>query len=444
MTAAADKRQGEAFHSRSKLAAGSGLLQSLLNRLIRTGRLAIELDNGRMVSAGAVPSDDPALDVELRLRGPWSPLLLALDPEFQFGELYASGRLAIERGSLDDLMGIVGRNLEQGAEPGGWIGTGLQHLSTLLDQRNSISLARRNARFHYDLPETMYRAFLDADMQYSCAYFEDPEWSIDEAQRAKKLHIAAKLDLEPGQHVLDIGCGWGGLALTLARMAGVKVTGISLSPEQVRVARSRAQAEGLADQVTFELCDYRELQGQFDRIVSVGMLEHVGRELYGQFFAAVKHLLAPDGVALIHSIGRKDMAGGQRRWVRKHIFPGGYIPRLSQVTAAVERTGLWVTDVEILRLHYAETLHQWRSRFTSHCRELPQTDPRFYRTWEFYFASFEMAFRYYGLMVMQLQLTRDVAALPVTRNYMIANEEGLRAWGSALRSVASAMRGPGT
>lgn len=427
MTAAADNRQGDTFHPNSSFAPGAGLLRRFFDRLIHVGRIGAVLDNGRVVGAGTVPPDDPSLDVLLRLKGRWSPLLLALDPEYRLGELYRTGKLSIEQGSLDGLMEIVGRNLEQGERLAGWVGTALRALSTLMDQGNNLFLARHYSHFHYDLPLSMYRAFLDRDMQYSCGYFEDPNWSIEEAQRAKKLHIAAKLDLEPGQHVLDIGSGWGGLALTLARFCDVQVTGVTLSPEQVRIARERARAEGLSDRVSFELGDYREIQGQFDRVVSVGMLEHVGRGLFDQYFTKVRRLLTPDGVALIHCIGRKDYSGGENRWIRKHIFPGGYIPRLSELTAAVERTGMWIADVEILRLHYAETLRQWRSRFTAHCRNLLDEDPRFYRSWEYYLASCEMAFRHYGLMVMQLQLTRDVAALPTTRNYVAADEERLRA-----------------
>ena len=426
MTAAVDNRQGDSFRPVTRFVAGASLLQRFFDRLISVGRIAAELDNGRVVSAGTVPPDSPSLDVQLRLRGRWSPLLLALDPEYRLGELYRTGRLSIEQRSLEDLMEIVGRNLEHGERLAGRVGTALRALSTLMDQGNNLLLARHYSRFHYDLPQSMYRSFLDRDMQYSCAYFEDPDWSLEEAQRAKKLHIAAKLDLEPGQHVLDIGCGWGGLALTLARTCDVRVTGVTLSPEQVRIARERAEAEGLSDRVSFELGDYREIHGQFDRIVSVGMLEHVGRSLFDQFFTTVKRLLTQDGVALIHCIGRKDYSGGENRWIRKRIFPGGFIPRLSELAAAVERTGMWITDVEILRLHYAETLRLWRSRFTTRCRELLEEDPRFYRSWEYYLVSCEMAFRHYGLMVMQLQLTRDVAALPMTRNYMTADEERLR------------------
>ena len=441
MTAVVGDNRFEVPDSEPRFVPGRRLFERYLKRLIEVGRLTVRLDGDRSIVVGTVPSNEPELDVVLRLRGRWSLISLALDPEYRFGELYSSGKLSIERGSLTALMEIVGRNLQRGAQPTGPFGKVLRLSTALLDQGNSTFLARHYAAFHYDISEAMYRAFLDRDMQYSCAYFEDAEWDLDKAQQAKVLHIAAKLDLEPGQRVLDIGCGWGGLALTLARTCNVDVVGVTLSPQQLKVAKARAEAEGLSGRVSFELRDYREATGQFDRIVSVGMLEHVGRGLYDQFFDTVQRLLKPDGVALIHSIGRKDFAGGENRWIRKRIFPGGYIPRLSQLTEAVERTGMWITDVEILRLHYARTLRHWRDRFTRSCSDLLRDNPRFYRTWEFYLASCEMSFRHYGLMNIQLQLARDVGILPVTRGYMADAEEGLRSELDRPVDCAAAFRG---
>ena len=410
------------------------LLGSLLSRMVSIGRLEVRL--GHCEPVIAVGTQEPSdLDVAIRLSGTKAALLLALDPEFQLGELYASGALTIERGTLGTFLELVGRNLATGAEPSR-LSTAMNALAGLIDEGNSTLLARRNAEFHYDLPESLYRAFLDADMQYSCAYFANPVWDLDTAQLAKKLHIASKLRLRPGQKVLDIGCGWGGLALTLARIADVEVTGITLSAEQLQVARERAEKEHLADRVRFELCDYREIRDRFDRIVSVGMLEHVGKQHFSDFFDRIERLLTEDGVALVHSIGRRRAEGGADRWIRRRIFPGGYIPSLSELSGTIERGGLWITDVEILRLHYAETLKHWRHRFVDRCQPLLADDPRFFRTWEYYLASCEMAFRHTGLMVIQLQLARDIASLPVTRDYMVREEELLDAGGRVPALVA--------
>jgi cyclopropane-fatty-acyl-phospholipid synthase len=261
-------------------------------------------------------------------------------------------------------------------------------------------------------------------MQYSCAYFAHPGMSLEAAQAAKKAHIAAKLDLRPGLRVLDIGCGWGGMGLTLARDYGVDVTGVSLSPEQVAIASRRAEESGLADRARFQLADYRDVPGSFDRIVSVGMFEHVGAPNYRTFFEKVGALLTDDGVALIHSIGCKDPPGLADRFIRKYIFPGGFIPALSLMTAAVEESGLWITDIEILRLHYAETLRQWRERFVANWGAVAEIyDERFCRMWEFYLAVSELSFRVAGHMVIQAQLTKQVDTLPITRGYM-AEAEG--------------------
>jgi cyclopropane-fatty-acyl-phospholipid synthase len=277
-------------------------------------------------------------------------------------------------------------------------------------------------------PRRLYSLFLDADRQYSCGYFESADQSLDDAQLAKKRHLAAKLLLEKDHRVLDIGCGWGGLALYLAEFAGAHVKGITLSKEQHAVAQQRAAERQLSSQIDFQLEDYRDAQGRFDRIVSVGMFEHVGLNHYEAFFRKCRDLLADDGVMLLHSIGRSEGPGITNPWIAKYIFPGGYIPALSEVLPYVERAGLLVTDIEILRLHYAETLKSWRERFLAHKEDVERLyDPRFVRMWEFYLACAEMNFRDHAAMVFQLQLTKRQNVVPITRDYILHEERRLRA-----------------
>jgi cyclopropane-fatty-acyl-phospholipid synthase len=304
----------------------------------------------------------------------------------------------------------------------------LRYLTRHLKQFNLRASARTNVAHHYDLDGRLYSLFLDADKQYSCAYFNTPDTSLDDAQLAKKRHIAAKLVIKRGQRALDIGSGWGGLGLCLARECGADVTGLTLSAEQHRGATRRAAAAGLSDRVRFHLRDYRAGAGSYDRIVSVGMFEHVGINHYGEFFAKMKSLLAPQGVALLHSIGRKDGPGSTNPWIRKYIFPGGYVPALSEVVPIAERLGLWITDIEILRLHYAETLRAWRTRFEGN-RERIRTiyDERFCRMWEMYLVGSEVAFRRQDLMVFQMQLAKAADAVPLTRDYMFDWERRHRA-----------------
>ncbi|WP_108683528.1 cyclopropane-fatty-acyl-phospholipid synthase family protein [Methyloceanibacter sp. wino2] len=297
---------------------------------------------------------------------------------------------------------------------------------------------RRNVAHHYDIDGSLYDLFLDPDRQYSCAYFEEDGQSLEDAQEAKKRHIAAKLNLSDGMRVLDIGAGWGGLALYLAKTAHVDVTGITLSEEQLKVARDRAAAEGLSKAVRFELCDFRNLEGQFDRIVSVGMFEHVGTAHYRQFFRQLDRLLTDQGVALVHSIGQFDAPTATNPFIAKYIFPGGYIPALSEVMPAIEREGLLTTDVEILRLHYATTLRHWRQRFRSAWHTAAEKfGERFCRMWEMYLACSETGFRYQKLMVFQIQLAKSVDALPLTRDYMTDRERDLRARADQTRAARS-------
>jgi cyclopropane-fatty-acyl-phospholipid synthase len=289
-----------------------------------------------------------------------------------------------------------------------------------LQQYNPRSRSRRNVAHHYDLSDRLYDLFLDRDRQYSCAYFSNNNKTLDEAQHDKKRHIASKLLLKPGATVLDIGSGWGGMALYLARVSQADVTGITLSTEQLKVSNDRAAAEGLADRVHFHLRDYRDENGKYDRVVSVGMFEHVGARHYRDFFRKLKSILADDGVALLHAIGRMSPPGATNAWLRKYIFPGGYTPALSETMAAIEKEGLWVTDIEILRVHYAETLKEWRRRFLENRAEIARLyDERFCRMWEFYLAGCEVAFRYLDQMVFQIQIAKRVGAVPFTRDYMI-------------------------
>jgi cyclopropane-fatty-acyl-phospholipid synthase len=278
---------------------------------------------------------------------------------------------------------------------------------------------------HYDLNDQLYDFFLDRDRQYSCAYFKTGDEPIEQAQLDKKRHIAAKLLLKPGQKVLDIGSGWGGMALFLSQQFGVDVTGVTLSKEQLAVSNRRALEGGLADHVKFKLLDYRQENGRYDRIVSVGMFEHVGSDHYIEYFRKVKALLKEDGVMLLHAIGRMEPPGGTNTWLKKYIFPGGYTPALSEVLTAIEKVGLWVTDIEVLRLHYARTLRHWRGRFNANRERIKQMagyDERFCRMWEFYLAGCEVAFRYMNQMVFQIQIARRVDAVPLTRNYMVDAE----------------------
>ena len=407
------------------------MLEARLQRLVRQGRLAITLPGGRSFTVG----DPSASPVAVRLRGALTSVKLALDPDRWLGEAYMDGTLVMEQGSIYDLLALGMSNLATlPVQPSSALRRlGLRALASV-QQNNTRARSQQNVAHHYDISNDLYGLFLDRDMQYSCAYFADPAMSIDEAQDAKKRHIAAKLLLEPGQRVLDIGCGWGGLALSLAQSADVSVLGVTLSKEQLAVARQRAAALGLSNRVKFELADYRTLEGKFDRIVSVGMFEHVGTPQYQTYFNGVARLLAPEGVALIHSIGRNRGATKPNAWINKYIFPGGYIPAFSEVILPIEESGLWMTDLEILRLHYAETLLHWRERFMARQDALgPAYDGRFRRMWEFYLACCEASFRFGGLMVFQAQLSNSIDAVPMTRDYIGEAEHA-----PLLRSVKAA------
>ena len=392
------------------------LLSSLLDRLIRTGRLTVIDPAGRPHRFG--PGGTPA--VAVRLHDPTLPARLLASPGLAVGEAYMDGTLTVEEGTLRDFLHLCTSGFEAlDRHPVQALRRQLGRPLRRLRQYNPMRRARANVAHHYDLSDTLYDLFLDRNRQYSCAYFRDDGESLDQAQENKKRHIAAKLLLRPGMRGLDIGSGAGGLALSLAHTAEVEVTGITLSEEQLKAARERAAAVGLGGRVRFHLRDYREETGTYDRVVSVGMFEHVGVAHYGTFFATLRRLLRPDGVGLLHAIGRMEPPGGTNPWLRKYIFPGGYCPALSEVLAAIERTGLWVTDIEILRLHYAETLRCWFDRFQANRDRIAALyDERFCRMWEFYFAGCEMAFRNGPMMVFQIQLARRRDAVPLTREYM--------------------------
>jgi cyclopropane-fatty-acyl-phospholipid synthase len=349
---------------------------------------------------------------------------ILLDPELKFGESYMNGTFVVEQGSIADVLAIM---LGQKSEVPHWARPQalLRYLNRRFQQFNPRRRARQNVAHHYDLDGRLYSLFLDADRQYSCAYFESPGQLLDDAQLAKKRHLAAKLMLRDDRdlRVLDIGCGWGGLGLYLAEVAGADVTGITLSQEQHAIANERSVEKGLADRARFNLQDYRDVDGPFDRIVSVGMFEHVGVNHYETFFRKAAQLLADDGVMVLHSISRSEGPGITNPWIAKYIFPGGYIPALSEVLPYIEKAGLLVTDIEILRLHYAETLKAWRERFLAHREEVERIyDRRFVRMWEFYLAASEMSFREQNMMNFQIQIAKKQGVTPMTRDY-IAREE---------------------
>jgi cyclopropane-fatty-acyl-phospholipid synthase len=397
----------------------------LLRKLFSCGRMTvIDADGVRHVYEGAAV--EGLVPVTVRLHDKSLHWKIALRPALAVGEAYMNGTLTIEEGTLYDFLALAAENMHR-ADRQYSPGERVASVARILQQWNPVDIAKKNVAHHYDLNGGLYDLFLDRDRQYSCAYFASPEDSIDEAQIAKKRHILAKLLLEPGQRVLDIGCGWGGLALSIARAADVEVTGITLSEEQLKVAQRRAEEAQLAHKVHFLLCDYRNLTGQFDRIVSVGMFEHVGVVHYRAFFETVRDRLTEMGVALLHSIGRAHGPGATNAWIRKYIFPGGYTPALSEVMPEVERSGLYTTDIELLHPHYADTLRAWRNRFMARRDEaIKLYDERFARMWEFYLAGAETAFRHQGQMVFQMQMAKHPRNVPRVRDYIGRAEETLQ------------------
>jgi cyclopropane-fatty-acyl-phospholipid synthase len=402
----------------------NGAFRTFLRRLVRTGRLEVVTADGIAETFG--DGGGPPLGVKILDRG--AERRLMLNPALALGELYMDGRLVVTKGGLYDLLALGARNLAAlDGQPWARALAKARIAIRGLHQRNNRLRAKRNVASHYDLDQRLYNLFLDPDRQYSCAYFEYPGQSLEEAQTAKKRHLASKLLAKDGAKTLDIGCGFGGLALYLAGVAGANVTGVTLSEEQFAVATDRAHETGLDDRVEFRLQDYRDVPEKFDRIVSVGMFEHVGVNHYDEFFTKVRSLLKDDGVMMLHSIGRNSVPGVTNAWIRKYIFPGGYIPSLSEVLPAIERAGLYVMDIEILRLHYAETLRAWRERFMARRDEARKLyDERFCRMWEFYLAGSETSFRVDAHMVFQIQLAKRQEVVPLTRDYIPEREAELR------------------
>lgn len=402
------------------------LMDRFLGRIVRQGTLELTDHLGRTRSFGAPTPGFP--DVAVRLADADVARFIAMRPRLGAGEAYMDGRLIIERGDIMQLIALVRANApwDKGGDlkPKGPLRRIAKAIGGRIDQINPAGRSQRNVAHHYDLDDRLYDLFLDADKQYSCAYFTDPANPLEQAQDDKKAHIAAKLALRPGLKVLDIGCGWGGMALYLNRMADVDVLGITLSHEQLKVARRRAEEAGVADRVTFELIDYRALTGTFDRIVSVGMFEHVGVPQYETFFRQCRKLLALDGVMLLHTIGRMGGPGATDAFTSKYIFPGGYIPALSEIVRASEPARLIATDVETLRLHYAHTLRLWYQRTVEKQAEIEALyDARFFRMWTFYLAGATAAFEHGGMCNYQVQFARSRHALPIIRDYM-AEAEG--------------------
>ncbi len=398
------------------------LLKFVLSRFIRKGSLTVTTASGRSFTVGNGIGEHAAV----RFLTATAERRLLFDPELALGEIYMDGEFVIEQGTIADVLAI---GLDQPDPSPRWAKLRFwqRYLTRHFQQFNTHRRSKRNIERHYDLDGRLYSLFLDSDKQYSCAYFETPDMTLDDAQLAKKRHIAAKLLVKPGQRVLDIGSGWGGLGLYLAEVAGANVTGVTLSQEQLQISNARAAEKGLGNSARFLLQDYRDIPGPFDRIVSVGMFEHVGVDYYDRFFKRCAELLTDDGVMLLHAIGRSEGPGITNPWVAKYIFPGGYIPALSEVLPAIERSGLLVDDIEILRLHYAETLKAWRERFLARREEAARLyDERFVRMWEFYLAASEMSFRKQGMMVFHIQISKRQGVVPITRDYRAAEERRLR------------------
>ncbi|WOC15130.1 class I SAM-dependent methyltransferase [Pseudochrobactrum sp. MP213Fo] len=403
----------------------AGLLHSILNSLITQGDLNVIYADGQHQTYG----NGTPPHITLVFRNKAAQRAIALDPELKLGECFMDGDIDFTSGDIYGFLQLIFENTGPTAAKAPWMRmlNRMRRFFRPLQQMNTLTRASKNVQRHYDLSGALYDLFLDPDKQYSCAYFETPQTSLAEAQLAKKRHIAAKLQIRPDDTLLDIGCGWGGLGLYFAELLQADVTGVTLSHEQFQIANQRAQTRGLSTQARFILQDYRKLDQQFDRISSVGMFEHVGVTHFAEFFEQVARLLKPNGTMLLHSIGRSDEPSVTNPFIRKYIFPGGYIPALSEVLPHIENSGLVITDIEILRLHYAETLKAWREAFIAN-REKAKAiyDERFCRMWEFYLAGSETAFRWQNMMVFQIQLAHKQDAVPLTRSYIELEEKRLK------------------
>ena len=411
------------------------LLDRAFKAVLAQGTMRVTGPDGVTRSYG----DGTGSPVHLLVKTAEAARKLVFDADLFLGECYMDGSIDVKDCTIYDVLALLMANVEANKMPApARLMYGLRRFKKRIDQYNPVGKAKENVAHHYDLSGALYDLFLDRDRQYSCAYFEGPEASLEDAQLAKKRHLAAKLMIKPGMKVLDIGSGWGGLGLYLAETCGAEVTGVTLSEEQHKLSNERAEQRGIADRVKFHLKDYRHLDQRFDRIVSVGMFEHVGVGHFPEYFGKIRSLLADDGAAVVHSINRSDGPGATSAWVKKYIFPGGYIPALSEVVPQIEGAGLYITDIEILRLHYAETLREWAHRFADHRdRARDIYDERFCRMWEFYLAASECAFRFGGMNNFQIQFCRNQHALPLTRNYMIKEEERLRAIDSKRQRLKS-------
>ena len=426
----------------------NSLLHKVVARLIRTGALTLTDAGGQTRTYG----DGTGTPVHVAVKSHAAERAIALDPMLALPEAYMDGEFVMLDGDLVDFLRVAFTNMGEGmagaALPARLL-EGARFAMRRLQQFNPAGRARQNVHRHYDLSGEMYRLFLDADMQYSCAYFARPDMTLEEAQLAKKQHITAKLNVQRGDSVLDIGSGWGGLALYIAQQYDAEVLGVTLSTEQHAVSTRRAQEAGLENHVHFELRDYRDLSERFDRIVSVGMFEHVGVNHYRTFFKKCATLLKPGGVMLLHTIGRSGPPSATNAFIRKYIFPGGYIPALSEVMPAIEKSGLVVTDIEVLRLHYAETLKHWRQRFLANRKRAVEIyDERFARMWEFYLAGSEAAFRWQDMVNFQIQITKKNDVLPITREYIhetemeLAKTDAAASAGSKVAAMAAAAAKP--
>jgi cyclopropane-fatty-acyl-phospholipid synthase len=402
----------------------NSLLRFALKKVATQGNLSVIDHTGATHQFG----DGTGQPVRVRFTSAAAEWAVLLNPELKLGEAYMDGSFIVEQGTIYEFLEIVLREEDWSILPW-WVLAlrGIRYATRYIRQFNPVGRAKQNVAHHYDLDGGLYDLFLDGDRQYSCAYFESDSATLEEAQLAKKRHLASKLLIDKGQRILDIGSGWGGLGLYLAETHPVSVVGVTLSKEQHALSRKRAAANALSERADFRLQDYRQLSETFDRIVSVGMFEHVGVVHYREFFNKVRDLLADDGVMVLHSIGRFGRPGDTNSWIQKYIFPGGYIPALSEVLQIIEKSGLMVTDIEILRLHYAETLREWRRRFMANWdRAAELYDERFCRMWEFYLAGSEMSFRNQGMMVFQIQIAKRLETVPLTRAYMEDVENRLR------------------
>lgn len=395
------------------------IAKSRLKQAIQEGGLEVVFPNGELTVFGKPCENSVRIAIK---SDSWLRRIL-LDPELQLGEAYMERALVLEAGDLYDFINILWINILSKDGASSALPSALRKMFRKIAQFNPQARSARNVAHHYDIGNELYRLFLDDDMQYSCAYFPNPSASLEEAQRLKKEHIARKLCLKAGDKVLDIGCGWGGLAMHIANQEDVRVHGVTLSCEQHCLARDRAVTAGLSDRVDFDIKDYRNLTEAYDKIVSVGMFEHVGVPHYREYFEQIAARLNENGTALVHTIGRSPGPGATNPWIARHIFPGGYIPALSEIVPVIEKAGLVILDIEILRLHYAETLKAWRERFLRHADQAEKLyDDRFVRMWDFYLVTSELSFRHGFHNVFQIQLGKRQEAVPVTRDYLYLPE----------------------